>query len=291
MSRLRVNAFGISLDGYGAGPRQSLENPLGVGGMALHEWVLGTKTFKSLHGDFAEELGRDKVSEDVDDKFAARGFENLGAWIMGRNMFTPERGPWRDPNWKGWWGDNPPYHVPVFVLTHHAHAPIEMAGGTVFHFVTGGIRDALERATAAAQGKDVEIGGGVATVRQYLEAKLIDELHVAIAPLLLGSGEHLFHGLDLTALGYRCTTHVATAAATPGPSIQLDLRGLVCPGPTVATLAALKRLSPGRSLIVTTGYPPARQTIPRLVEERGYTCVFIWDDGRTFRLEIVRGEE
>jgi dihydrofolate reductase len=182
--------------------------------MALHEWVLGTKTFKALHGDFPEELSRGKVGEDVDDKLAARGFENLGAWIMGRNMFTPERGPWRDPNWKGWWGDNPPYHVPVFVLTHHAHAPIEMAGGTTFHFVTEGIHVALERAKQAANGKDVRVGGGTATIREYLQAKLIDEMHLAFAPVLLGTGEHLFNGLDLASLGYKITERATSSKAT-----------------------------------------------------------------------------
>jgi len=215
MSRLRVNAFGISLDGYGAGPDQGLDNPMGVGGMALHQWVLGTKTFQRIHADFAGSLIGDAPGrEGVDDDFARRGFENLGAWIMGRNMFGPMRGPWSDDGWKGWWGKNPPYHVPVFVLTHHARAPIAMEGGTTFHFVTDGIQAALERAREAARGRDVRLGGGVATVRQYLAAGLVDEIHLAMAHALLGRGEHLFAGLDLVRLGYRCTEHAATDDAT-----------------------------------------------------------------------------
>jgi dihydrofolate reductase len=207
MTRVRVHNFTISLDGYGAGPRQTREDPLGVGGEALHDWYIPTRTFQRMGGKAGGTTG-------TDNDFAARFGEGIGAWIMGRNMFGPIRGPWPDDAWRGWWGKNPPYHGPVFVVTHHGRSPVEMEGGTVFHFVTDGIGKALERATAAAAGKDVEIGGGVATVRQYLEAGLIDELHVAIAPRLLGSGEHLFYGLDLTASGYRCTTHVPTAAAT-----------------------------------------------------------------------------
>jgi dihydrofolate reductase len=215
MSKLRVNAFSISIDGYGAGADQDLNNPMGVGGMALHEWVLGTKTFQKMSGDFAGSLIGGKVArEDVDDKFAARGFENLGAWILGRNMFAPLRGPWSDDSWKGWWGSNPPYHVPVFVLTHHARAPIAMEGGTTFHFVTDGIHAALKRATEAAQGKDVRLGGGVATIRQYLTAGLVDEMHLAIAPALLGRGENLLAGIDLVRLGYKCTEHASTSYAT-----------------------------------------------------------------------------
>jgi dihydrofolate reductase len=214
MSRLRVNAFGISIDGYGAGPNQALENPMGVGGMALHQWVLGTRTFHRIAGDFAGSLIGDKVGrEGIDDDFAARGFDNIGAWIMGRNMFTPSRGAWPDDGWKGWWGDNPPYHVPVFVLTHHARAPLEMGGGTVFHFVTDGIHDALKRAKEAAQGKDIRLGGGVATVRQYLTAKLIDEMHLVIAPALLGRGENLLAGIDMVSLGYKCTQHAPSEHA------------------------------------------------------------------------------
>ena len=215
MSKLRVNGFGISIDGHGAGADQALANPMGVGGMALHEWVLGTKTFAKIAGDFAGSLIGDRAGRGgVDDDFAARGFENLGAWIMGRNMFGPVRGSWPDDSWKGWWGDNPPYHVPVFVLTHHARAPLTMEGGTTFHFVTDGIHAALERAKQAAGGKDVRLGGGVAAVRQYLAAGLIDELHLAIAPALLGRGEHLLGGIDLVSLGYRCTEHVASDLAT-----------------------------------------------------------------------------
>jgi dihydrofolate reductase len=215
MSRLRVNALGISIDGFCAGPDQRLEDPMGRGGMALHQWVLGTRTFQRLHADFAGPLIGDQVGrEDADDAFAKRGFENVGAWILGRNMFGPVRGPWPDDTWKGWWGTNPPYHVPVFVLTHHARAPITMDGGTTFHFVTEGIYAALERARSAARGRDVRLGGGAATIRQYLAEGLVDELHLAIAPALLGQGEPLLTGLDLVRLGYRCTEHVATAHAT-----------------------------------------------------------------------------
>jgi dihydrofolate reductase len=215
MSRLRVNAFGISVDGYGAGPNQDLANPMGVGGMALHRWVFGTKTFQKMAGEFAGSLiDGEPGREGVDDDFAARGFFNLGAWILGRNMFGPVRGPWPDDLWKGWWGQNPPYHVPVFVLTHHARAPLTMEGGTTFHFVTDGIHAALERAKEAAQGKDVRLGGGVATIRQYLTAGLIDEIHLVIAPVLLGRGEHLLAGIDTVSLGYKCTEHASTDRAT-----------------------------------------------------------------------------
>jgi dihydrofolate reductase len=215
MSKLRVNAFSVSIDGFGAGPDQALEHPMGVGGMALHEWVLGTATFRRLAGNFAGDIITDKAaSQGVDDRFAARSFENLGAWIMGRNMFAPSRGAWKDDGWKGWWGENPPYHVPVFVLTHHAHAPITMAGGTTFHFVTDGIQSALARAQEAAAGKDIRLGGGAATVREYLTAGLIDELHLAIAPALLGRGEQLLGGIDLVRLGYHCSEHAASDKAT-----------------------------------------------------------------------------
>ncbi|MFN2570763.1 MAG: dihydrofolate reductase family protein [Gemmatimonadales bacterium] len=211
MSRLRVNAFGISIDGYGAGPDQDLANPMGVGGMALHQWVLGTRTFQKMAADFAESLIAGQVGRDgVDDDFAARGFENLGAWIMGRNMFGPLRGRWSDDSWRGWWGKNPPYHVPVFVLTHHARAPITMEGGTTFYFVTDGIDVALERAKDVAKGKDVRLGGGVATIRQYLTAGLIDEIHLVISPVLLGRGEQLLAGIDTVSLGYKCTEHAAS---------------------------------------------------------------------------------
>lgn len=212
MSSLRVNAFSVSIDGYGAGPDQSRENPMGLGGEGLHDWFIGTKTFRmtsggSPTGDLSDRTG-------VDEDFAARSFENLGAWILGRNMFAPTRGAWVDDGWKGWWGDNPPYHVPVFVLTHHARAPIEMEGGTTFHFVTHGIGVALERAREAAQGKDIRLGGGVATIRQYLTAGLIDEIHLAISPVLLGSGEHLFANIDVVSLGYKCAEHASTDHAT-----------------------------------------------------------------------------
>ena len=208
MSRLRVHMFSISLDGYGAGPGQNLDNPLGRGGLAMHEWSHATRTFQQLL------FGRDGGSTGIDDDFVARGFANLGAWILGRNMFGPVRGPWPDDSWKGWWGHNPPYHVPVFVLTHHARPSLEMAGGTVFHFVTDGIEAALARANAAAGDRDVRVGGGVATIRQYLTARLIDEMHLAISPVLLGRGEPLLAGIDLPALGFRVAEHVATDAAT-----------------------------------------------------------------------------
>jgi len=215
MSKLRVNGFSISLDGYGAGPGQDLDNPMGAGGMALHEWVLGTKTFQKMIADSAGPPIADQVArEGVDDDFAARGFANLGAWILGRNMFGPQRGPWSDDGWKGWWGNNPPYHVPVFVLTHHARDPIPMEGGTTFHFVTDGIHAALRRAKEAAKGKDVRLGGGVATVRQYLAERLIDEIHLVISPVLLGRGEHLLSGIDAVSLGYKCTEHASSDKAT-----------------------------------------------------------------------------
>jgi dihydrofolate reductase len=207
MSKLRVNSFSISLDGYGAGPMQGLDNPLGVGGEALHEWLFPTRTFRQMSGNEGGSTGSDE-------DFAKRGFKNVGAWILGRNMFGPLRGAWPDGTWKGWWGDNPPYHVPVFVLTHHARAPISMQGGTTFNFVTDGIMSALERATAAAGGRDVRLGGGVATVREYVRAGLVDEMHLAISPILLGSGEHLLSGIDMLKLGYRCTEHVGTEKAT-----------------------------------------------------------------------------
>ena len=207
MTLVRVHNFTISLDGYGAGPSQTREEPLGVGGEALHDWFIPTRAFQRISGKTGGTTG-------ADDDIAGRFGEGIGAFIMGRNMFAPSRGQWPNDDWRGWWGKNPPYHRPVFVLTHYSRAPVQMEGGTIFHFVTGGIRDALSRATEAAEGQDVQIGGGVATIRQYLEAGLIDELHVAIAPRLLGSGEHLLHGLDLTSVGYACTTHVPTAAAT-----------------------------------------------------------------------------
>lgn len=201
MSKVRVNGFSISADGYGAGPEQSLENPLGKGAN-FHEWLVGSRFFKTMYGDGSG------GAEGVDNDFAARSMAGLGAWVMGRNMFGPVRGPWPDGEWKGWWGDNPPYHCPVYVLTHHARPPLEMDGGTVFHFITDGPDKALELARAAAGEQDIRIGGGVATVRHYLKARAIDEMHVAIAPALLGSGEALFEGIDLPAFGYRVTERV-----------------------------------------------------------------------------------
>ena len=206
MSRLIVSSFGLSIDGFGAGPNQSLDHPLGVGGPALMEWAFTTRTFQQMHGGSGGATG-------VDEDFAARGFANVGAWILGRNMFGPVRGPWPIDEWKGWWGANPPYHVPVFVLTHHPRESITMEGGTSFHFVCDGIHAALARAKEAAQGRDVRVGGGPATIRQYLAAGLVDELHLALSPTLLGSGEPLLAGIDLPALGYECTEHVASPHA------------------------------------------------------------------------------
>jgi dihydrofolate reductase len=203
-----VESFAISLDGYGAGPSQDIDNPLGVGGTDLHQWAFPTRTFQRAL------FGTDGGTTGVDDDFAARGFRNIGAWILGRNMFAPSRGPWSDMNWKGWWGDNPPYHVPVFILTHHARPSIPMDGGTTFHFVTGGIHETLDRAREAANGMDIRIGGGPDTIHQYLLAGLIDELHIAIAPVLLGRGERLFDGVDLRASGYECVQFVGSEKAT-----------------------------------------------------------------------------
>jgi len=196
--KVRVQSFGVSLDGYGAGPNQSLENPLGVRFPEVMGWFFPTRFFQAMHGSGkGGETG-------VDNQMAEQGFDNLGAWILGRNMFGPVRGPWPDESWKGWWGEEPPYHVPVFVLTHHARKPLQMKGGTTFHFVTDGIHSALAQATKAAGGKDVRVGGGTSTVRQYLQARLIDELHLALRPVLMGAGEHLWRDLDLNALGYEC---------------------------------------------------------------------------------------
>ena len=206
MTKLRVDCFSVSIDGYGAGPDQALEHPMGLGGMALHEWVFPTRFFQAM-------IGKDGGSTGIDEDFAARGIAGIGAWILGRNMFGPIRGSWTDDAWKGWWGDNPPYHTPVFVLTHHARPPIEMEGGTTFHFVTDGIHAALERAREAAGTRDVRVGGGTATIRQYLEAGLIDSMHLVISPVLLGAGENLLAGLDLVQLGYRCSEHVSSEAA------------------------------------------------------------------------------
>lgn len=206
MSKVRVNCFALSLDGYGAGPGQDQAHPLGARGELLHQWFRPTRTFIASMGGQGGTTG-------IDDDMARRSFENVGAWILGRNMFGPVRGPWQDSAWKGWWGDNPPYHVPVFVLTHHARPPLEMEGGTTFHFVTTGPEDALAQARQAAGAKDVRIGGGVETIRHYLRAGLIDQLHLAIAPVLLGSGEHLLSGLDLVRLGYTVTEQIHSDAA------------------------------------------------------------------------------
>ena len=207
MTRVRVESFSISLDGYGAGPKQSLDDPLGVGGEDLHQWAFPTRTFQR------NVFGADDGTTGLDDEFATRGFRNVGAWILGRNMFGPVRGPWPDHAWKGWWGDNPPYHVPVFVLTHHARPPIEMEGGTTFHFVTDGIHEALRQARAAAGDRDVRIGGGVQTIQQYLRAGLIDEMHLAVSPAVLGSGERLLEGVDLKTLGFTCVQFVPSEKA------------------------------------------------------------------------------
>lgn len=201
MTKLRVQSFALSLDGYGAGPEQDLEHPLGVGGPQLMEWFFPTRLWRRMQGEDGGESG-------IDNDLAEQGFAGIGAWILGRNMFGPVRGPWPDESWQGWWGDEPPYHVPVFVLTHHPRPSLRMAGGTTFHFVTDGIESALRQARDAAGGRDVRLGGGVATVREYLRAGLVDELHLALRPVLLGRGEHLLAGLDLPALGYACTRQV-----------------------------------------------------------------------------------
>jgi len=202
MSKVRVAAFSISIDGFGAGPCQDLNNPLGIRGLELHRWFQDTQVFKQTHGQAGGHPG-------IDNDLAAQSFENVGAWILGRNMFGPVRGPWGDHSWKGWWGDNPPYHTPVFVLTHHPRSPLAMQGGTTFHFVTEGLESALKQAKEAAQGKDVRIGGGVSVIRQYLMAGQIDEMHLAISPVLLGEGEHLFSGINLPKLGYTPSKTVA----------------------------------------------------------------------------------
>jgi dihydrofolate reductase len=207
MSRVRVESFTISLDGYGAGPDQSFDNPLGVGGEDLHDWVVATRSWRQMHK-------KEGGASGIDDDFAARAGKNVGAWIMGRNMFGPVRGPWPDLDWKGWWGKNPPFHAPVFVLTHNARPPLEMEGNTTFHFVTGGIHETLDQACQAADGMDVQIGGGASTIQQYLRSGLIDELHVAIVPVLLGGEERLFEGVDLRALGYECVQFVGSEKAT-----------------------------------------------------------------------------
>jgi len=204
MQKLRVHCFGLSVDGFGAGPEQSKDNPLGIGGAQLFSWLFATRTFEQMHGRAGGSTG-------IDDDFAARGIANIGAWIMGRNMFGPVRGPWLDEEWKGWWGTNPPFHTDVFVLTNHARSAVPMDGSTTFHFVTEGIDAALEKAFEAAKGKDVRLGGGAATIRQYLRAGLINEMHLAVAPSFLGSGESLLVNLDVVKLGYRCSEHAVSA--------------------------------------------------------------------------------
>ena len=206
MQKLRVESFAVSVDGFGAGPNQSLQNPLGVGGGNLHQWFFPTKTFQQ------NVLGKSDGTTGIDNEVAENGFKNIGAWILGRNMFSPYRGS-HNVDWKGWWGDNPPYHVPVFILTNHKRESIEMEGGTTFHFVTDGINAVLEKAFDSANEKDVRIGGGASVIRQYLNAKLIDELHIAVSPILLGSGENLFLNTDLLSLGYKCTEHISTEKA------------------------------------------------------------------------------
>ncbi len=207
MTRIRVAGFSVSLDGFGAGADQALEQPLGKHGPELFQWFFPTKTFRAMQGQSDGDTG-------TDDKFAHRAMDGFGAFILGRNMFGPIRGEWPDDQWKGWWGDNPPYHAPTFILTHYPRAPLKMEGGTTFHFVTGGIEDALRQARNAAGGKDIKIGGGVSTVRQYVQACHVDEIHLAVAPITLGQGEALFAGIDMRALGYRTTEHVPTERAT-----------------------------------------------------------------------------
>ena len=214
MAKLRVHNLAISLDGYAAGPRQSLDDPLGVGGLRLHEWVFATRTWR-------QRTGEDGGDEGVDDRFIAAGDAGIGATIMGRNMFGPIRGGWGDGSWRGWWGDDPPYHHPVFVLTHHPRPPLEMQGGTTFHFVTDGPEAALDRAFAAAKGKDVRLGGGPNTIQQYLRLRRVDELHVAIVPLLLGAGERLFDDLGDAAGAYRCVELVSSPAVV---HVRLEAR-------------------------------------------------------------------
>jgi dihydrofolate reductase len=207
MSKVKVIGFSVSLDGFGAGPNQSIDNPLGIRGREVHNWMFPTKAFQQM-------IGKDGGTEGIENALIENSFENVGAWIMGRNMFGPVRGEWNDDDWKGWWGDNPPYHVPVFVLTHHARDPIEMKGGTVFYFVTDGIKAALEDAKKVAGGKDIRIGGGVSTVRQFLQAGYIDEMRLAFSPVFLGSGEHLFSGIDLPGLGFTQIQKVNGEGAT-----------------------------------------------------------------------------
>lgn len=216
--KLRVSGFAVSVDGFGAGPDQSLEAPLGVGGERLHDWFFPTQTFQAMYGAGQGETG-------IDNGFAERGLAGLGAWILGRNMFAHSRGPWVDDGWEGWWGDEPPYRCPVYILTHHPRASLEMKGGTVFHFETGGIEAALEKARAAAGDKDIRIGGGTETIRQYLRAGLIDMLHIAVSPVLLGRGESFWEGLDLPALGYEIGAATAGERATHLEIVRSARRG------------------------------------------------------------------
>lgn len=218
MSKVRVAGFSISLDGYGAGPRQDLNNPLGVRGFELHAWLQDTKVFKTM-------LGQSGGTHGMDNEFALQSFENVGAWILGRNMFGPVRGPWKDDSWKGWWGDNPPYHTPVFVLTHHARSPLAMEGGTTFYFVTDGLQSALKKAKEAAKGKDVRIGGGVSVIRQYLNANQIDEIHLAVSPVLLGEGEHLWSGINFHKLGF---TPIRTVPGEKATHVLMNKKELSC---------------------------------------------------------------
>ena len=206
MGKVRVAGFSVSVDGYGAGPEQSLQDPLGKRGEELHDWIIKSHFFKEM-------IGADGGTECIDNDFAYRAMDGFGAYILGRNMYSHSRGRWTDDGWKGWWGDNPPYHAPTYILTHYPHDPIVMDGGTTFHFITGGIESALEQARSAAGDLDVKIGGGVSTVRQYLTAGLIDEMHFAISPVVLGQGENVFAGLDLPALGFAVTERVATEDA------------------------------------------------------------------------------
>lgn len=214
MGKVRVAGFGVSLDGFSAGVEQSLSDPLGKKGPEIFQWFFHTKTFNAMQG-------MDGGSLDVDDEFASRAMENFGAFILGRNMFGPVRGPWPDESWRGWWGEDPPYHAPTFVLTHYPRDPLVMLGGTTFHFVTGGIEEALELAKQAAGDKDVKIGGGVSTVRQYLRAGLVDSVHLVVSPAILGRGEALFADMDLPALGFSVSSHTASGKAT---HVRLDRR-------------------------------------------------------------------
>lgn len=208
MTKVRVAGFAVSIDGFGAGIEQSLAQPLGKDGMELMKWYFPTRSFRSMHGD------SDGGTTGVDDRFAQRAMQGFGAFILGRNMFGPVRGEWADDQWKGWWGTNPPYHAPTFILTNHPRASIEMEGGTVFHFVTEGIEVAMQRARQAAGELDIKIGGGVDTVRQYIRAGHVDEIHYAVSPVVLGRGEPVFDGIDLRGMGYKVTEHVATEMAT-----------------------------------------------------------------------------